>query len=136
MDLEKKIWAAFAVLFLTVVHGFLRLNIGLPPDAGAIDFPGMVAFFIFTPPLLILQKNNPHVHVTLFLLMSIASYFCVLMMVRPLVTDFGLLHGLFYMAVFLANEEFGTQWPYWLASGLSALMIILRVVMEMRARRD
>ncbi|KAH0721413.1 hypothetical protein KY290_006409 [Solanum tuberosum] len=83
MDLEKKIWAAFAVLFLTVgiaalghtawlvcaviaillgvlfvVHGFLRLlNIGLPPDAGAIDFPGMVAFFIFTPPLLILQKN-------------------------------------------------------------------------------
>ncbi|KAL3341931.1 hypothetical protein AABB24_026113 [Solanum stoloniferum] len=158
MDLEKKIWAAFAVLFFTVgiaalghtawlvctviaillgglfvVHGFLPvLNIGPPTDADDLDIPGMVAFFIFAHPLSILQKNNPHVDVPLFVLMSTASYFCVLMMVRPLATDFGILHGLCDMTVFLA-KEYGTGRQTWLAFCLCTLMIFLRLIMERRA---
>ncbi|KAM3320148.1 hypothetical protein P3S67_007348 [Capsicum chacoense] len=162
MDLEKKLWAASRVLFLFVgmaalghaawlvgpvmaiallggyfvVSGFLRvLNIGAVP-VGSFDGLGLAVSWLFLLPLLSLQKENPHGHVTLFLLMCTASFFCVLMMVRPLNTDFGVLYGLCYLTASLASEEFGTGWQTWLAISLGTLMISLRAIMEMQARGD
>lgn len=162
MDIEQKIWASAAVLFLTTGMAAFDQAAWLICTAAALllggifvirNFPPVlyiapylvlpIAHFcegvimIFTPVFLKLlsglQVDKPLL--SLFLFMSAASYFCVLMMFRPVVTDFALLYSLCYLCIFLAAEGhgFGFGWPTWLAPSLSSLLCVLRIILEFRA---
>nr|XP_016436871.1 PREDICTED: uncharacterized protein LOC107762984 [Nicotiana tabacum] len=128
MDIEQKIWASAAVLFLTTGMAAFDHAAWLICTAAALllgglfvirNFPPVLyippyvvlplAHFcegivmIFTPLLLKLlsglQVDKPLL--SLFLFMSAASYFCVLMMFRPVVTDFSLLYSVTFAFLLL-----------------------------------
>ncbi|KAG5616669.1 hypothetical protein H5410_016493 [Solanum commersonii] len=124
MDLEKKIWAASTVLFLTVGIAALGHTAWLVCTVVAILLGRLDGGLLHLhTPTLDPAENNPHVDIPLFVLMSTASYFCVLMMVRPLATDFGI----------YSMDSFGTGRQTWLAFGLCTLMIFLQLIMERQA---